>query len=181
MMVSMKLIMKRMMMTTTAAAVFAGTAAFAIQPSANAAATTAISNTQLSTVQVASVNSVNDAAILKVIKLVNQKRVQAGLKPLSVNTNLQKVAQVKANDMAQNGYFDHTSPTYGTPFKMMKTYGITYTYAGENIAKGQSSAAEVMSDWMNSPGHKANILNKNFTQIGVGLKNGVWVQEFIRK
>ncbi len=84
-------------------------------------------------------------------------------------------------DMFRSGYFDHTSPKYGSPFDMMDAYHITYLYAGENIAKGQRSAEEVVKDWMNSPGHRANILNPKYTLIGVGYYNGFWVQEFIGK
>ncbi|MOA18351.1 Cysteine-rich secretory protein family protein [compost metagenome] len=83
--------------------------------------------------------------------------------------------------MRTNNYFSHTSPTYGSPFDMMKSFGITYNAAGENIAMGQKTPEEVMKAWMNSPGHKANILNANFNYIGVGYDNNYWVQEFIGK
>lgn len=95
------------------------------------------------------------------------------------NATLTKMALDKAKDMYNNGYFDHNSPTYGSPFDMMKKYGISYRYAGENIAKGQRTPQEVMTAWMNSSGHRANILSPNFTTIGVAYYNGVWVQEFI--
>ncbi|WP_046215079.1 CAP domain-containing protein [Paenibacillus wulumuqiensis] len=121
------------------------------------------------------------AFVAQVADLVNQERSKAGLKALAVDTNLQTMAQDKAVDMYKNNYFSHTSPTYGSPFDMMKTYKISYRAAGENIAKGQTSPAQVMNSWMNSPGHKANILSKNFTHIGVGYVNGIWVQEFIGK
>jgi len=117
----------------------------------------------------------------EVAKLVNQERAKAGLQPLRFDSNLAKMALDKAKDMSNLGYFDHTSPTYGSPFDMMKAYGISYTYAGENIAMGQRTPQEVMKGWMNSPGHRANILNPNFDTIGVGYYNGYWVQEFIRK
>jgi uncharacterized YkwD family protein len=115
----------------------------------------------------------------QVLDLVNQERSKAGLSALSMNSSLSKMATDKAVDMINNNYFDHQSPTYGSPFDMMKTYGITYNAAGENIAKGQTSASEVMSQWMNSPGHRANILNGNYNQIGIGYYNSAWVQEFI--
>lgn len=115
----------------------------------------------------------------EVVTLVNKIRTDAGLKPLTVHTNLTKLAKTKAVDMNNKNYFSHTSPTYGSPFEMMDAFNITYRYAGENIAKGQRSAKEVVQDWMNSPGHKANILNKNYNLIGVGYYNGYWVQEFI--
>jgi uncharacterized YkwD family protein len=115
----------------------------------------------------------------EVINLVNQERAKAGLKPLTSNAKLAKMAMDKAVDMYNNNYFDHNSPTYGSPFDMMSKYGITYSTAGENIAKGQTSAQQVMTDWMNSPGHRANIMNGSFTTIGVAYFNGEWVQEFI--
>ncbi|NOU64882.1 LysM peptidoglycan-binding domain-containing protein [Paenibacillus sp. LMG 31461] len=115
----------------------------------------------------------------QVVTLVNQERTKAGLKPLTSNSALTAMALDKAKDMYNNGYFDHTSPTYGSPFDMMSSYGIPYSYAGENIAKGQQTPDAVMTAWMNSSGHRANILSPNYTQIGVGYYNGEWVQEFI--
>ncbi|ASS69246.1 serine protease [Paenibacillus sp. RUD330] len=114
----------------------------------------------------------------QVITIVNQERAKQGLGALASDTQLTKVALDKAKDMYVNNYFSHTSPTYGSPFDMMKAYGVTYNYAGENIAKGQRTPQEVMTAWMNSEGHKANILKSNFTKIGVAYYNGVWVQEF---
>ena len=93
----------------------------------------------------------------EVIKLVNEERNAAGLSALTENSRLSEAAQAKAEDMMKNGYFSHTSPTYGSPFEMMKTFGITYKSAGENIAKGQKTPAAVMNGWMNSSGHRANI------------------------
>lgn len=121
----------------------------------------------------------------EVIRLVNEERAKAGLKPLTENWELSRVARFKSEDMATKKYFSHTSPTYGSPFTMMKNFGIRYSYAGENIAYGQKSAAEVMKGWMNSPGHRQNIMNSNYTQIGVGYvqnSNGTpyWTQMFIR-
>ncbi|KPV55575.1 serine protease [Paenibacillus sp. A3] len=115
----------------------------------------------------------------QVVNLVNQERAKAGLQPLASDSALTAMALDKAKDMYNNGYFDHTSPTYGSPFDMMRSYGIRYSYAGENIAKGQRSPQEVMNAWMNSDGHRKNILSPNFTKIGVAYYNGVWVQEFI--
>ncbi|MFC4597437.1 CAP domain-containing protein [Cohnella hongkongensis] len=128
----------------------------------------------------AGAEAADSAFATQVITLVNQERAKAGLKPLAAtNATLTKMALDKAKDMYHNGYFDHNSPTYGSPFDMMKKYGINYRYAGENIAKGQRTPQEVMNAWMNSPGHRANILSANFTTIGVAYYNGVWVQEFI--
>ncbi|WP_153979138.1 CAP domain-containing protein [Paenibacillus xylanilyticus] len=117
----------------------------------------------------------------QVVKLVNAERAKAGLSALASDALLDKVALAKAKDMSNNNYFDHQSPTYGSPFDMMKQFGVTYSYAGENIAKGQKTPQEVVTAWMNSEGHRANILSKNFTQIGVGYYNGYWAQEFIGK
>lgn len=114
----------------------------------------------------------------QVVTLVNQERAKAGLAALKPDSLLNKVALDKAKDMYANNYFDHNSPTYGSPFDMMKAYGVTYSYAGENIAMGQRTPAEVMTAWMNSAGHKANILNVNYKKIGVAYYNGEWVQEF---
>ncbi|MDU0200869.1 MULTISPECIES: CAP domain-containing protein [Paenibacillus] len=114
----------------------------------------------------------------QVLDLVNQERTKAGLNSLSLNSSLSKVAMAKAQDMYNNNYFDHQSPTYGSPFDMMTAFGVTYNSAGENIAKGQTSPTEVMNQWMNSPGHRANILNSSYTQIGIAYYNGEWVQEF---
>ncbi len=121
----------------------------------------------------------------EVIRLVNQERAKAGLKPLTENAELDKIATLKSEDMAKLNYFSHTSPTYGSPFDMLSQFGVDYTAAGENIAYGQKTPAEVMNGWMNSSGHRANILNSNYTRIGVGIakkSNGqlVWTQTFTR-
>ncbi|MBA9041667.1 putative YkwD family protein [Bacillus aryabhattai] len=120
----------------------------------------------------------------KVVDLVNQEREKQGLKPLTLNKKLSDVARTKSKDMMDKGYFDHNSPTYGSPFDMMKQFGIEYTTAGENIAKGQQSPEDVMNAWMNSEGHRKNILNPDFTEIGVGYVKGdttYWTQQFIGK
>ncbi|WP_342409984.1 CAP domain-containing protein [Paenibacillus sp. FSL R10-2778] len=119
--------------------------------------------------------------VQQIVTLVNKERAAAGLSPVAGLDSLHKVAATKATDMRSNNYFSHTSPTYGSPFDMMKSFGITYKAAGENIAMGQKTPEEVMKAWMNSPGHRANILNANFNYIGVGYDNNYWVQEFIGK
>lgn len=121
----------------------------------------------------------------EVIRLVNVERARAGLPALKTNWQLSRVARYKSADMANRGYFSHTSPTYGSPFRMMESFGLRFSAAGENIAYGQRTPAEVMRDWMNSPGHRSNILSRNYTEIGVGLaknKNGVcyWTQMFMK-
>ncbi|KWX78065.1 CAP domain-containing protein [Paenibacillus jilunlii] len=117
----------------------------------------------------------------QIVTLVNKERAAAGLSPVSALASLNKVAAAKATDMRTNNYFSHTSPTYGSPFDMMSAFGVTYQYAGENIAMGQRTPQEVMTAWMNSAGHRANILSANFNYIGVGFDNNYWVQEFIGK
>lgn len=130
-------------------------------------------------------NQQNASAVAKeMLAQVNKERRAAGLSELTLSTQLSEVAQVKAEDMRDQGYFSHTSPTYGSPFDMMKKFGVSYRSAGENIAKGYRSVSAVMNGWMNSSGHKANILNGGFTQLGVGYctdgsGNGYWVQMFI--
>jgi uncharacterized YkwD family protein len=118
----------------------------------------------------------------QVLKLVNETRTKAGLKSLAGDdNNLNKSAHAKAEDMAKNHYFDHNSPTLGSPFDQMRNAGVQYNTAGENIADGQTTAQQVMDDWMNSSGHRANIMNGSFTHCGVGYKDGKWVQQFIGK
>ncbi|MBE6069144.1 MAG: serine protease [Clostridium lundense] len=117
----------------------------------------------------------------EVVRLTNIERSKQGLKPLTLNVELSKVARIKSKDMVDKKYFDHNSPTYGSPFDMMKSFGISYRAAGENIAYGQRTPEEVVKGWMNSPGHRANILNGNFTEIGAGFYNNYWTQMFIGK
>ena len=119
---------------------------------------------------------------MQVVNLVNSERAKQGLGALANNWELQRVAETKARDLTDKNYFSHTSPTYGSPFDMMKSFGIKYSSAGENIAKGQRTPQEVMTAWMNSSGHRANILNSSYTQIGVGYdsRSNSWVQMFIR-
>ncbi|AZB42601.1 hypothetical protein CEF21_10040 [Bacillus sp. FJAT-42376] len=119
----------------------------------------------------------------QVVELTNKEREKQGLKPLAVDENLSKVAKEKSADMQKNNYFDHNSPTYGSPFDMMKKFGIQYQTAGENIAMGQKSPEEVVQAWMNSEGHRKNIMNPEFTHIGVGhvAEGNYWTQQFIGK
>ena len=119
----------------------------------------------------------------RVLELVNEERAKYGLSALKMDESVRAVARVKSTDMYKNNYFNHTSPTYGTPFNMLKTYGITYRSAAENIAQGYTSPEAVVNGWMNSSGHRANILNANYTHIGVGYEaNGnYWTQMFIQK
>lgn len=119
----------------------------------------------------------------EVVRLVNAERQKAGLSPLEYDWELSRVARYKSQDMRDRGYFSHTSPTYGSPFQMMRSFGISYRSAGENIARGYTSPESVVKGWMNSSGHRANILNSSFTHIGVGyVKDGnYWTQMFIMR
>jgi uncharacterized YkwD family protein/spore coat assembly protein SafA len=132
--------------------------------------------------------SIDDVKALEqqVIDLVNKQRASAGLMQLKANWELSRVARYKSQDMIDKKYFAHESPTYGSPFRMMETFGIKFSAGGENIAYGQKTPAEVMKAWMNSPGHKANIMSAVYTEIGVGVakaSNGTfyWTQQFIKR
>lgn len=121
----------------------------------------------------------------EVFNLINQQRSQNGLSPLKIDYEVQRVARIKAQDMVNNNYFSHTSPTYGSPFNMLNNFKVSYRTAGENIA-GNSSNSAAVTAWMNSSGHKANILNSSFNYTGIGVINGskygkIYVQMFIGK
>lgn len=122
----------------------------------------------------------------QVIQLTNQERAKYGLKPLKANWELSRIARYKSADMRDKNYFSYDSPTYGSPFTMIKSFGLAYRSAGENIAAGQTTPQQVVQAWMNSPGHRANILNSSYTEIGVGYAAGgsqryYWTQMFIQK
>ena len=117
----------------------------------------------------------------EVIRLTNIERAKYGLAPLTEDWELSRVARYKSQDMHERRYFDHNSPTYGTPFQMMKAFGLSYRSAGENIAMGYRTPQAVVTGWMNSSGHRANILNSSYTKIGVGYvaDGNYWTQQFI--
>ncbi|MDQ0350395.1 putative YkwD family protein [Alkalibacillus filiformis] len=126
------------------------------------------------------------SVIEEVVRLTNEQREQHGLNPVELDTQLTDVAQRKSVDMADNNYFSHNSPTYGSPFDMLDHYDVSYTGASENIAAGQHSAEEAVNNWMNSEGHRENILNESWTHIGVGYEDSgnmspYWTQMFIVK
>ena len=121
----------------------------------------------------------------EVFDLINKQRTNNGLQPLKEDAEVQKVARIKAQDMVSNNYFAHESPTYGTPFQMLKKFNISYKTTGENIAANSSNSSAVTA-WMNSSGHKANILNSNFNYTGIGVVSSkrygkIYVQMFIGK
>lgn len=122
---------------------------------------------------------------LETFNLINQQRINNGLPALKIDYEVQRVARIKAQDMVNNNYFAHNSPTYGTPFNMLKNFGISYNTAGENIA-GNSSNSAAVTAWMNSSGHRANILNNSYNNTGIGVVSSpkygkVYVQMFIGK
>lgn len=121
----------------------------------------------------------------EVFDLINKQRQNNGMQALKMDAEVQRVARIKAQDMVNNNYFAHESPTYGTPFNMLKNFGISYKSAGENIA-GNSSNSSAVEAWMNSAGHRANILNSSYNYTGIGVVKGskygkIYVQMFIGK
>ena len=117
----------------------------------------------------------------RVWELVNSERAKYGLQPLTLSKTLSDGARMKSKDMHDNRYFSHTSPTYGSPFDMMRSLGITYRTAGENIAMGYASPEAVVKAWMNSKGHRANILSASYTEIGVGyIADGGYYTQWFR-
>lgn len=121
----------------------------------------------------------------EVFNLINKQRTNNGLQALKIDNEVQRVARIKAEDMVTNNYFSHQSPTYGSPFDMLRNFKISYKTAGENIAANSSNSGAVNA-WMNSSGHKANILNSNFNYTGIGVVNSskygkIYVQMFIGK
>ena len=119
------------------------------------------------------------------VNMINQERAAAGVSPVTLDLRLASVGRAKANDLKANNYFDHTSPTYGSPWAMMQQVGLTVGWAGENIA-GNNSVSGAMAALMLDPGHRANILDPRFTNVGVGIAYGsaygnLYVQEFLQE
>ncbi|WP_147804425.1 S-layer homology domain-containing protein [Alkalicoccus halolimnae] len=122
----------------------------------------------------------------EILRLTNEEREAHDLEPLKPHINLQAVADAKAEDMYVNDYFAHQSPEHGSPFDMMKAAGISYSAAAENIARGYHSAETVVGGWMDSYGHRNNILSERYTHLGVGYtsegaRGPYYVQMFIEK
>ena len=119
------------------------------------------------------------------VDMINQERIAAGVNPVKLDLRLASVGRAKANDLKANNYFDHTSPIYGSPWAMMQQVGLTVQWAGENIA-GNNSVSGAMAALMQDPGHRANILDPRFTDVGVGIAYGsaygnLYVQEFLQE
>ena len=126
-------------------------------------------------------NSGMSAYETEVVRLVNVERARYGLAALSADAELSRGARAKSQDMRDKGYFSHESPTYGSPFQMLKSFGVSYRSAGENIAYGYATPEKVVNAWMNSEGHRANILNASYTRLGVGYvaSGDYWTQLFV--
>ena len=121
----------------------------------------------------------------RILDLCNAERAKTGAPALKANNDLTKLARLKSKDIVDKNYFSHESPTYGSPFEMMRSHGISYMYAGENLAQN-STADRAFNAWMGSEGHKKNILNPNFTELGVGIApkgdgSFIYTQMFIGK
>lgn len=122
---------------------------------------------------------------LETFNLINQERNKNGLPSLKIDNEVQRVARIKAQDLVDNNYFAHESPTYGTPFNMLKNFGVSYKSAGENLA-GNSTNSGAVNAWMNSPGHRSNILNSSYNYTGLAVVSSpkygkIYVQMFIGK
>jgi uncharacterized protein YkwD len=127
--------------------------------------------------------SSNGSFVDQVVALTNAERLGKGCKALTVDATLTAVAQDHSEDMAKRNFFDHNNPDGKSPFDRMSAAGYKYGMAAENIAAGYRSPADVVKGWMNSSGHRANILNCGVTEIGVGYAAGgthgmYWTQDF---
>ena len=154
----------------------------AIYPSSSGSTSTGGSSSQNSGSSTSSTMNENEK---EVFELINKQRTNNGLQALKVDSEVQRVARIKAEDMVANNYFSHQSPTYGSPFNMLQSFKISYNTAGENIAANSSNSGAVTS-WMNSSGHKANILSSNFNYTGIGVVSSptygkIFVQIFVGK
>lgn len=114
----------------------------------------------------------------QVVDLTNQERISRGLPPLSTNSTLNNVAEQHSQDMVAQNYFSHQGKDGSLPWNRMQAQGYGYSRAAENIAFGQTTPQQVVTDWMNSPGHRKNILDPNLKEIGVGYYDGYWTQDF---
>lgn len=119
----------------------------------------------------------------KMVEMINKERTARGINPLEIDHRLVNTARMKSRDMIENNYFSHDSPTYGTPFDLMKSQKIRYAWAGENLA-GAPTLEIAFKNLMNSEGHRKNILHPNFTKVGIGIVEGskyqmVFTQHFI--
>lgn len=162
-------------------AIYPSTSSSGNTSSGTTGGSTSTGNSGTSGTQTSSMNSDEK----EVFDLINKQRTNNGLPALKNDSEVQRIARIKAQDMVDNNYFSHNSPTYGSPFDMMKSFKISYKTAGENIATNSSNSSAVTA-WMNSSGHKANILNSSFNYTGIGVVSSprygkMYVQMFIGK
>lgn len=113
-----------------------------------------------------------DISVQQLLRLTNEKRVQAGVKPLTMNTQLTQAAKAKADFMFKNNFWAHNAPDGTTPWDFIKQSGYTYIYAGENLARGFTTAPDVINAWMASPDHRENMLSPNYKDIGFAVESG---------
>lgn len=130
---------------------------------------TAVTNTE-SIEEISSLNLTSDE--LELLNLINNERNKENLPNLEIDEEIQNVARLKAQDLAQNNYFSHISPTYGTPFEMLKNNSISYKTASENIA-GNSSISGAVESWLNSDSHKKNILSNDYNYTGIAVVDSI--------
>jgi hypothetical protein len=118
-----------------------------------------------------------DVSTQDLLLLTNKERINVGLPPLVLSPKLQDAAAQKAADMIKFDYWNHFSPTGVSPWFFIKQSGYDYTYAGENLARGYNNAADAVNAWMASPDHRANILSKNYTEVGFAVTSGTLTGE----
>lgn len=160
-------------------AIYPSTSSSGNTSSGTTGGSTSTGNSGTSGTQTSSMNSDEK----EVFDLINKQRTNNGLPALKNDSEVQRIARIKAQDMVDNNYFSHNSPTYGSPFDMLKSFKVSYKTAGENIAANSSNSSAVTA-WMNSSGHKANILNSSFNYTGIGVVSSprygkMYVQMFI--
>ena len=116
--------------------------------------------------------NVQASAEQKILELMNAKRTEAGLKPLTIDNTLVQVARYKSDNMIQNNFFSHTNPDGTKWTNWLQTIGYKYSTSGENIAYNTYDAVELFNQWWNSPGHRANMMNASYTKVGIGVVKG---------
>jgi uncharacterized protein YkwD len=122
-----------------------------------------------------------DPGVREVLRLVNQHRERIGCTPLRWDAALARVAERHSRDMARRGFFSHQNPEDQSPFDRMESAGIGYRAAAENIAMGQATGAEVFRDWMNSRGHRENMENCRYTEVGIGRAGDHWTLDLVQR
>ncbi len=169
----------RSSLSARALSITALVAVFALLPQASAQETLeARSDVNLMALAKPCVDSSRNKSREEVCGHVNKERTGRKVGGIRLDSQLSRVAQAFAEDMHRRGYFSHESPSGSTMSSRLKNAGVEYGWAGENIARGQDDSQEVVEDWMNSSGHRRNILNSKFNKLGVGRAGSIWVQIF---